>query len=355
MTHVRFDKEMTGILKGVAILFMMLLHCYPNNYDVAIDFTYDLHGYQRVFRICVGIFVFLIGYGYSFSKTKDFRYSVQHIKKLLIPYWIILFIFTFPVCYKAVLNEDKLILLYNLVGIDSHYNWYSWFVYFFIFTMIEMPFLSRYIDKKPVSNSIIVVIGVTLLSILWHEVPRIMSMLFGIQVPPIAESKPMLALFYCLSFTPGVILGYLFAHNSYFERINIERWPRLGTVLSCVLIIITTLVLHYVTENAHNPFQLDFFYAPLMIGAIVVLFSKFELKHCRKVLVKLGELSVYMWFFHALFYTKVVRWFYQPAITIFKDINLVVLWTILITFISSWLLKTIVDRITLALTKSNGR
>lgn len=346
---------MTGILKGIAILFMMLLHCYPDNYDVAIDFTYDLHGYQRVLRICVGIFVFLIGYGYSFSKTKDFHYSVQHIKKLLIPYWIVLFLFTFPVCYKEVLTEDKLILLYNLVGIDSHYNWYSWFVYFFIFTMIEMPFLSRYIDKNPVRNTAIVVICVTLLSILFHEIPRILSILFGIQMSPIAESKPLLAMFYCLSFTPGVILGYLFAHNSYFERIKIAGWSRLGTALSCCLIMIITLVLKYVTENAHNPFQLDFFFAPLMIGAIVVLFNKFELKLCRKVLVKMGELSVYMWFFHALFYTKVVRWFYQPAITIFKDINLVVLWTMLITFISSWILKTIVDGITSALTKSYGR
>ena len=62
-------------------------------------------------------------------------------------------------------------------------------------------------------------------------------------------------------------------------------------------------------------------------------------------MIKIGELSVYMWFFHALFYTKAVRWFYQPVITIFNDINLVVLWTIILTFFASWLIKSIVDAI----------
>jgi hypothetical protein len=48
-----------------------------------------------------------------------------------------------------------------------------------------------------------------------------------------------------------------------------------------------------------------------------------------------------MWFFHALFFTKAVRWFYQPAITFFGDINLVVLWAIILTFFASWLIKNV--------------
>ena len=66
-------------------------------------------------------------------------------------------------------------------------------------------------------------------------------------------------------------------------------------------------------------------------------------------MVKIGEVSVYMWFFHALFYTQAIRWFYQPVITIFNDINLVVLWTIVLTFFASWLIKSIVEAITKSL------
>ena len=92
-----------------------------------------------------------------------------------------------------------------------------------------------------------------------------------------------------------------------------------------------------------NPFDMDIFYAPLVIGAIVVLFNVFKWLIFRKIMIKVGEVSVYMWFFHALFYTKAVRWFYQPAITLFNDVNLVVLWTIVFTFFVSWLIKSSVD------------
>ena len=61
-----------------------------------------------------------------------------------------------------------------------------------------------------------------------------------------------------------------------------------------------------------------------------------------------------MWFFHALFYTEATRWFYQPVIRIFDNINLVVLCMIVVTFVASWLLKTVVDQLTLLLTKSHG-
>ena len=90
--YVTFDKKMTGIIKGVAILFMMFIHCYQDNYDVSLDFSYSLTGYEKVFKLCVGMYVFMVGYGYAFSKTKDFRYGLQHIKKLLIPFWVILFL-----------------------------------------------------------------------------------------------------------------------------------------------------------------------------------------------------------------------------------------------------------------------
>ena len=328
---MRFDKEMTSIVKGFAIIFMLLLHCYGNEaYDKSLDFTYSLcSGYNFVFKICVGMFVFMVGYGYAFSKKKDFKYSLQHIKKLLIPFWTILFVFTLPFCYKEVLHTDWSILLYNLVGIDSHFNWYSWFVYFFIYAMIVMPFVARFINRKPVLNTAIVVCVASVLMVGVHAIPGVL------------DSSPLHALFNCLIMTIGMTLGYLFAHERYFERIKLSRNRRLGTSALCLLVILVVFVLRYYNKR----FPLDFVYAPMMIGAIVVLFNVNDWKPIRTALVKVGEVSVYMWFFHALFFTPPVRWFYQPAITIFNDINLVVLWTIVLTFAVSWLIKTIVDSI----------
>ena len=96
--NVRFDKGMTAIIKGFAIIFMMLLHCYgSDNYDVALDYSRSLFtGESDMFKICVGMFTFMVGYGYAFSRDKDFKYSWRHIKKLLITFWTILFVLTLP-------------------------------------------------------------------------------------------------------------------------------------------------------------------------------------------------------------------------------------------------------------------
>lgn len=70
------------------------------------------------------------------------------------------------------------------------------------------------------------------------------------------------------------------------------------------------------------------------------------------MLVQVGKVSPYMWFFHALFFTQAVRWFYQPAITIFNDVNLVVIWAIVLTFVISWLIKYAVDHVSAVLSSA---
>ncbi len=341
--YLRFDKEITGIVKAFAIIFMMILHCYcTENYDVSLDFSRSLiNGFSWIFKICVGMFVFMVGYGYAFSNDKDLKYSFKHIKKLLIPFWIILFVFTFPFCYGRVISDFRT-LIYNLVGIDSSYNYYSWFVYFFIYAMCVMPFISRFINRNPLKNTVIVIVIAYILVAFVHELPRCLA-LFGITIPLVIDNKPHLALFNCLMMTPCMVLGYLFACKGYYERIRLGTFSKIAIVVLCLLVIIFSLVLKYYTYIEHNPINLDFFYAPLVIGAIAVLFNEIECFYLRKLLCIIGQVSVYMWFFHALFFTKAVRWFYQPVITIFDDINLVVLWTIVLTFFVSWILKSIVD------------
>ena len=336
--YVRFDKNMSSIVKGCAILFMMILHCYGREYLVTLNYDYaPISHWNGVFKICIGIFSFMVGYGYAFSKNKDWRYSLQHIKKLLIPFWVILFVFTFPLCFQEIRERGVILFIYELFGISSHFNWYSWFVYFFIFAMIVMPFVSRFIDRKPLINTGISIVGCYLVCVAVHSIPGAI------------ENKLLLALFNSLMMTPIMFLGYLFAHEGYYERINVGRMPRFWSIILSLVLIVVVFIIRR-RRWAVMGFQLDFFYAPLVICGIVIIFSLIKWQPIKALMIKMGEVSVYMWFMHALFFTEAVAWFYQPAITIFNNVNFVVIWAITLTFLASWLLKSIVDFITQRLT-----
>lgn len=339
---MRFDKEMSAIVKGVALIFMMFLHSFGRaQYDVELDYTYaPLSKVFGVFKICIGIFAFMVGFGYSFSKTRDWKYALQHIKKLLIPFWVILLIFTFPFCWDDVVSCGWKTVLYNLFGIDSHYNYYSWFIYFYIYAMFAMPFISRVIDRRPILNTLLVVLGSLLLTGAIHE-------LFDIH-----NNQLAMALFNSLMMTHVMVWGYLFGHEHYFERLNLNglsRW--LCLILALAVIFVAFKFRSY--RTGWNGFQFDFFFAPMVIGSLVVIFNRFELKPLRVALARIGDVSMYMWFFHALFFTKAVRWFYQPAITIFNNINLVIIWEILLTFVASLLIKYAIDRVSTVVKSHN--
>lgn len=112
---------------------MILLHVFGGTgwfeNDIPMNHNEGLIRFMHSFQICVGIFAFMMGYGYAFSKTKDWKYSIKHIKSLLTSYWVVLFLFALPAAYHA--GGGKLLLL-NSIGVDETLCWVSWFVFLYI-------------------------------------------------------------------------------------------------------------------------------------------------------------------------------------------------------------------------------
>lgn len=108
--QITFGKDKTAIIKGFAIVFMILLHVFGGSgwyeNDIPMNHNEGLIRFMHSFQICVGIFAFMMGYGYAFSKTKDWKYSVKHIKSLLTSYWVVLFLFALPAAYSAIGGAD---------------------------------------------------------------------------------------------------------------------------------------------------------------------------------------------------------------------------------------------------------
>lgn len=324
-----FGKDKTAIIKGVAIILMIVLHCsIPGYWDVPLDEFSNarLIRFLGAFKICVGIYTFMVGYGYAYSKSKDLKYSLTHIRKLLIPFWIILLMFTVPFCIKEI-EIGNLIL--NMIGVNSSLNWFSWFVTFYIYAMVVMPFISRFIDKRPMQGALTCITLAFACEVVLHEL-----------YPAYIDNDWTQRLFDCLLQTPCMIIGYLFAIQRWFLKVKVPQTGVLSLpiAIACggIILVIRSLYPHLLG------FNMDFFYAPMLIFLILVVANQIHSKVVSKTLTTLGETSVYMWFFHALFFTETVRHVYQPFVAISDSLWIATLWTIVITFICSWCIRTLV-------------
>lgn len=334
--QITFGKDKTAIIKGFAIVFMILLHVFGGagwyEGDIPMNHNEELIRFMHSFQICVGIFVFMIGYGYAFSKKKDFAYSAKHVKQLLTVFWIILFIFAVPASLET-LHSAKLggarLLYLNMFGIDETLLWVSWFVFLYIYAMMVMPFLGRLMDRRPFVWFVVLSgLSMTGQFLIWYFVDN-----FNFRLN-------WHAFFVCLSWTPTVLLGYLFARKELFQKIKIPN--HCSVPLFTIIIISITFWLKMVLPGI-KILNFDIIYAPVIILCILVVFSQFKMKYLSKVIAELGDKSVYMWFIHALFFTAATRPVYHQFVMISDNLWLVAIWTIVLSYIISVVIKKVVE------------
>ena len=103
MNQIPFSREKTQILKGIALLLMLVHHTsLPNHWaeDGTTLFSYLGH---QVFatKFCVWIFAFLVGYGFFCSKNKTLKYSLKRISLLVVPFWVMLLFMFIPAAYAS--------------------------------------------------------------------------------------------------------------------------------------------------------------------------------------------------------------------------------------------------------------
>lgn len=328
-TTVTFGKEQTAIIKGFAIIFMIVHHLTWAAGCMDMTLSPLVSRILASFKLCVLIFLFLIGYGYSFAKEKSFRYSFRHVKKLLGSYWVILFVLALPAGVEYV-KGGKMILL-NMIGIDETVLWVSWFVYLYIWTMIVMPFIGRLIDRKPL-----------VWSLFFMAVFAAALVLYKYLCPQYADNSWTLALFNCLMQTPLVILGYLFGRLRLFERLQV---PTNGFSLVIATIgIVASLGMRMLSLGTIPEFLLSFIEPVLCIFCILVLFrSGMEFNIFSRFFGELGDKSVYMWFIHPLFFVPMTTAVYGRLVLISSSLWIVGIWTIVLSYIFACIIKSVVE------------
>lgn len=188
-----------------------------------------------------------------------------------------------------------------------------------------MPFIGRLIDLKPYLFSILGAV------VAWGGMVVIHYL-----VPDFGKSDFYRTLFTCLGWTPTIILGYLFARKGIFQKLRIPCcW---FTPIASVLLILLVL---WSKSRFHglSILNFDILYAPIAITCILTIFSQLKLQWIRKVLIELGDKSVYMWFIHALFFTAATRPVYQQFVMISDNLWIIAVWTITLSYFCSLVVK----------------
>lgn len=345
MNQISFSREKTQILKGIALLLMLVHHTVSKDYwtqdQSLLASTYDFVGHST--KMCVWIFAFLVGYGFFCSKNKTIRYSLKRIILLIIPFWAMLFFLFIPASYASGRLADALCnnhwgaspwmeLFYNMFGFSESLNWYSWFVGFYCFCILMMPSLHKQFERFSRLGWLAAIIGYYILAIAIHMVPH-------------WEQMPIInTMFTTCTLIPLIIVGYMCAKWNSEEKIPqwFEGKKRLPLALLTIIVVMFINGLSFDTKG----FCMQAFYTPLLVFAVVGIFNSFELKWLSKGLTMIGDLSMYMWFFHAIFFTETVNLYtknlvFEPIHNYFYTLFM----TFVFTYCGSWVIKKLLTPI----------
>ncbi len=172
----------TNVLKGIALIMLLVHHLFGDNSYLYSDFfigqTGLWHKIGTISNVCVAIFVLLSGYGLakqSQNRSMDYSIFYKHrLLKLLLSFWPIFILFvsidyvvfgrTFEYVYQ---NDIAIKLLADFLGIIYMFGIYGynptwWFIGCILFLYLLYPLLYRLLQN----NSFVTLIMVIVISLI---------------------------------------------------------------------------------------------------------------------------------------------------------------------------------------------
>lgn len=312
----------SNYLKGIAIILMLIHHlfAYPSRISPDIPVYHmvnsvDIEMFVGLFgKICVSMFLFLSGYGFSLKKEVSFKYIWGKLKNLYISYWIVLFIFV-PIGIIFFPGEryslSPSLFFENLIGIKSTYNSEWWFFKLYVLYVFSLPLLSR-LNIGPL-------LGLLFLAALCGK---------GLQY---VAGAPEVLIEYCTWLLPFGF-GMVFGRS---QKMPPNSWlVKLITTLSRTHPLILLMVTVAVFIVAHNPGLL--LVTPLFIIALMKTADGLG-STVNRVVSELGKHSLYMWLTHSFY----CYYFTQKLIFAPRYTPLILLLLIAVSYLTSLVLSRI--------------
>lgn len=346
---MELTKNQIRITKGMAILFMLLLHLFcTKTYEklyTPILFIRDipLVYYLALFGdCCVAIYCFCSGYGllisYKNNKEKYFKNNLIRIFKLYINYWIILFLFVN--CLGPIMGQgnnypgDFKTFILTFTGVSPAYNGAWWFFTTYILLVLASPIINKFIIKY---NNILIVV----LSFVFYVIGYIQRIKGGIGFDNeiINWFIRQLALFGTSQFP--FIIGIVFVHNKIYSKLyNVINHKKYKNLLGTSIIILM-IVAHGFVETL---------FVAVFTGIIFIcVFNLIDKpKWINKLLSFLGNHSTNMWLIHMFFYM-----IYFKELVFKPEYSFLIFpWLVILSLMSSYVINFIYNPIIKILDKT---
>ncbi|MDR1564879.1 MAG: acyltransferase [Oscillospiraceae bacterium] len=332
-TKNAFSKEESAMLKGLALIFMLLLHLFNRR---EIDGLYDVFLYTKGGPLLVyltfacdaviPIFCFVSGYGLYLSQQKKgsiFAGNLKRIFRFLSDYWIILIVFSIVgvIMHSSRLPVNFITFLGNASTVFISYCGAWWYVPQYVILVVVSPLLIRLVKRLPFWA----VLAVSFALYCVGYAGGIMDVLPNVNMATV--------LFYNFGRCQfPFLIGVIFANKNVFASIDVHL-SKLSSKLRnlvCILILIATWALRMLV----NSLFLSVFSAVFIIIAFVFLSKA---KPIKWLLLFLSGHSTNVWLIHMFFYqilfSKLV---FYPQIPI-----VIFLWLLLLCIAASYLIKGI--------------
>ena len=322
------DKKTTQMIKGIAILIMIMHHfCTTTLFP---DLSAGFVKFGAACKICVAIYAVLSGYGYFFAREKTVKYGLKKIWGLLQIYWISLFTLFIPAAIMGGWKMTPWQLIVQLFGLLPNLNWFAWYVFFYIFCMLVMPLLCKYrvFRFRPMVN-----LGLMLV------VPYVFEVVLRF-MPNYRTSTIVHDLFSCFLYFPCFLVGYWMAENKVVERAKQMKWFR--NPIICVVGMLLIFPVRQAISSVAG-FLLDVFYAPLLICLAANLLESVYWKPASLILGILGKYSTGMWFFHAVFFSTYVCEWFQPVLKLVSWPPIMYVWLVILSLAGAFIYQKILD------------
>lgn len=301
-------KEQSKALQGAAILMMLYHHLFSVPEALGTPY-YSLLNISGInielrmawfFKICVGIYAFVSGYGLCRGVTRDensffgslkkeYAFVLRKLFSFYKQYWLVFVIFV-PIGFiffgkQFVLSE----FILNLLGISSTYNGAWWYVYQYLKMLLVFPVMDCiffwYKDKKQrLFQGVFYLVIVGALVVLYVGNRVAFSSFLEYFRPP---------LFLCF------FAGYILSRFSVYElcaKIIPERLLYFLGVLGVILVIAARVK---IAKDATSV-GLDYIFVPVFAFGFSVIMIL--LPRLQKFFGFFGGLSTYMWLTHVFYY-----------------------------------------------------